>query len=205
MGIFHVDGPLHRMMSTLTDIFLLSMCWLLGSLPVLTVGVSTVALYDVTLRMVNHEEGYVVRQFFKAYKNNFKQGLGLGLITIFCCYVMFLYSQILHLSANGSILLMIAAIVTGYLFVISLLYAYPLLARYENTVFRTLKNSARISFKYFGRTLLLVFVVCVEMATFWWNLTLMFVGVLVGPGFIAFTISAVAKAIFLEIEKDNKS
>lgn len=205
MKLFNVDGPLHRMMSALTDIFILSMCWMIGSLPIITAGISTVALFDVTLRMVDHEEGYVARQFIKAYKSNVKQGFLLGFITVFCFYVMFLYSQILHLLADGSIVLMIVAIVTGYLFVCSLLYAYPLTARYKNSVPRILKNSARISMKYFWQTVLLVFVVVVELITFWWNLTTLFIGILIGPALIAYTISVVAKDLFLKIEKDNAS
>lgn len=205
MKLFHIDGPLYKLMSALTDMFLLSMCWFIGSLFIVTAGISTVALFDVTLRMVDNEEGYVVKQFIRAYKRNWKQGLILSVVTLVCLYVMFLYTQILHLLTEGSIMITIMAILTGYLFLCSLLYAFALCARYENTVPRILKNSARISVKYFGRTWLLLFLVAVEVMAFMWNRTLLFVGFLIGPASIAFTISLIAKDIFKKIEQDQKS
>lgn len=205
MKLFDVDGPIYKLMTSITDVFILSLCWIIGSLPIVTMGVSTIALYDVTLRMVDGEEGYVGKQFFKAYKANLKQGIILGLITLFCAYVIYLDTQFLGAKTNGSIFLMIMTIVTIFVFLCSILYAYPLAARYDNTVRQFLRNSFRISMKYNVKTLILVVVLAIEVIAFMWNLTTLFLAVLIGPGCIAYTVSAMAKPIFKQIEKDNKA
>lgn len=205
MKIFDVDGPIYKLMSSITDVFVLSICWLIGSIPIVTIGVSTVALFDVTLRMVDNEEGYVGKQFFKAYKANLKQGMILGLITLFCSYVIYLDIQFLGANTKGSIMLMVMTIVTIFVFVCSIIYAYPLAARYENTVRQILRNSFRISMKYSVKTLILVVVLIIELAAFSWNLTTMLVGILIGPACLAYTTSSMAKPIFKLIEKDNRS
>ncbi|MGN0435753.1 MAG: YesL family protein [Wujia sp.] len=205
MKIFDVDGPIYKLMSSLTDVFVLSICWLIGSIPIVTIGVSTVALFDVTLRMVDNEEGYVGKQFFKAYKANLKQGFILGLITILCAYVIYLDVQFLGAKSQGSFVLMVMTIVTIFVFVCSLLYAYPLAARYENTIRQILRNSFRISMKYNVKTLLLIVVLVIEIAAFLWNMTTVILGILIGPACLAYTISSISKPIFKMIEKDNKS
>ncbi len=205
MKFFSVDSPVYKFMTALTDVFVLSMCWLLCSLPIITIGASTVALFSVTLKMVDNEEGYVGRQFFKAFKSNLKQGIVLELITLLCAYVIWMDFQIFNALENGSILILIVAMLTTFLFVFSLAYAYPLTARYVNSVPRILKNSFRISMKYIGRTVAMLALVALELAAFNWNLTLIFIEVLIGPACIAYTMSAFAKAIFIKIEKDNAS
>ena len=79
-----------------------------------------------------------------------------------------------------------------------------LLARYENTVVRTIQNSMDISRKYFGKTLILVILVAAEVLIFQYNSTMIFLGILFGPGFIIYTVAAVSKRVFLQIERVNR-
>ena len=48
--VFRYQGGLWRVLNTLTDIMALSVLWLLCSLPVLTLGAATTALYDSVVR-----------------------------------------------------------------------------------------------------------------------------------------------------------
>ena len=162
MKFFGVDSPIYRFMEGLKNIFLLNLCWLIGSLPVITIGVSSVAAFDVALKMADNEEGYVMRQYFKAYKSNIKQGLPLGLILIFCVYVLYLDYQFVVLSKEGNVMMLIVGCVSAFIFLFSLLYAFALAARYENTLARILKNSFRISMRYFFRSVFTVFIVALE-------------------------------------------
>ena len=97
MKVFNIDGPIYRFMSTLTNIFVLNVCWILGTLIGLgtTVGVSTVAAFDVGLKMAENKEGYVARQFIQAYKKNLKQGIPLGLIALIASYTVYLDFELL--------------------------------------------------------------------------------------------------------------
>ncbi|MGN0325840.1 MAG: YesL family protein [Lachnospiraceae bacterium] len=204
MKLFAVDGPVYKFMVTLTNIFILNMLWILTSLPIITVGISTVAVFSVTLKMVDDEEGYVSKQYFKAWRENWKQGLPLGILTLVCFYGVYLDFQFFHALENHPIFLLFAGFIAAFLFGCTFLYAYPQVARYDNKLYIILRNSFRIAIKYFGWTLLL-FVVCgIEVCAFLWNETTEFFGVLIGPGCLIYTISAIVKRVFLRLEKARR-
>lgn len=204
MKFFSVDGPLYKFMNTLTNIFVLSILWLLTSIPVLTVGISTVAVFDVTLKMVDDEEGYVWKQYFKAWKQNWKQGLPLGILTLICTYAIYLDFQFFHALETHPIILLFAGFIGAFLFGCTFLYAYPQVARYDNKLHIILRNSYRMAIKYFGWTLLMFFVCTVEVLAFLWNGTTEFLGILIGPGCIIYTISAITKKVFRSLENKRK-
>ncbi len=95
--------------------------------------------------------------------------------------------------------------VAAFVFLLCFLFAFPLQARYENTLVGTLKNSADISIRYFVRTLTLIIAIAIEVAFFLWNSTTIFFGLLIGPACIIYTIASYAKIFFREIEKEPGS
>lgn len=202
MKFFSVDSPLYRFLCKLLDVLKLNFLWLLFSLPIVTIGASTVAAMSVALKMTDDEEGYIGKGFVKAFKENWKQATVLWVITVVAVYAVYLDFQLFEAVEGNPMVFLIIGIVSAALVIISLLYSYPLLARYENTLLRTIQNSIDISRQYFGRTLLLVVLVFFEWLIFQFNSTLLFFGILIGPGFIIFTISAFSKRIFQQIEKE---
>ena len=122
-------------------------------------------------------------------------------ITLLCIWAVYLDFQLFKAAQENNVFFLIIGILTAYIFTFSLLYIYPLLARYENTILNSLKNSFRISMKYFLRSVLLVIILIFEICIIMWNYTTMFVGLLIGPVFIFFTISGFAIKIFRELEK----
>ncbi|MCR5214255.1 MAG: DUF624 domain-containing protein [Eubacterium sp.] len=202
---FDIDSPIYKLMTTIMNFAVLNICWLLGSLLIITIGPASVAACDVGLKMVDNEEGYIFRQFWKAFKSNLKQGIPLGIITFAAFYAVYLDFQIVNALENPSIFLIMGGILSGAIFVTGLIYAYPLTARYENTLPKIIKNSFRISTKYFIRTLLLIICLVVEILAFMWNETMIFIAVIIGPASIVLTICAFAKPIFKKLEKAEKS
>ena len=202
MKIFDIDVPLYKFMSTLTNVLVLNFCWIVGTLICLgtSIGVSTVAAFDIGMKMVKEEEGYIVRQFIKSWKANFKQGFPLGLITLFALYVVYLDFEIIS-KTDASIFLMMAGILSAAIFITSLLWAYPLTARYVNTLPKILKNSFRISTRYFGRTVALILILFIEILAFAWNLTTWMIALLIGPASLILTVSLFAVPIFKKLEK----
>lgn len=203
MKFFSVDSPLYTFLSTLWNVVKINILWLVCSLPIITLGPATVAAFSVCLKMVDDREGDVGRQFIKAFKENMKQGIPLGLLFLFCSYVIYLDFEINRALEEGSWALIIFGIVACFTFGMSFIYAFPLSARYENTMVNTLKNSVRIATRYFVRTIVLVAVIAVEVFLFLWNSTTLFFGILMGPVCIFFTISGAAMYMFRQIEKEN--
>lgn len=202
MGFFSTEGGLYKFMTTLWNVFKINMLWILCSIPIVTFGASTIAAFDVMMKMSDDEEGYVARQFIKSFKSNIKNGIPLGLLFIVCLYIVWLDFSLFNQLEDNPIVLLIAGIIAVFIFVLSFIYAFALEARYENTLFRTLKNSVDISMKYFGRTFLLVLVILIELVAIFWNSVTMFVGFLIGPACIIFTISSFARYFFRALEKE---
>ena len=82
MKFFSVDSPVYKFLSKFLDVVKLNFFWILFSIPVITVGASTVAAMSVGLKMVDDEEGYIGKNFLKAFKENWKQGTILWIITV---------------------------------------------------------------------------------------------------------------------------
>ena len=200
MKFFSVDSPLYRFLSRVLDILKLNFLWILGSLPVFTIGASTTAAMSVALKLADDEEGYIA----KSYKANFKQGVPMGLIFLVAWYAVYLDFQLFGAVKNNPVILLIIGMVSVFLVIIAMIYSFSLLARYENTVVRTIQNSMDISRKYFGKTLILVILVAAEVLIFQYNSTMIFLGILFGPGFIIYTVAAVSKRVFLQIERVNR-
>lgn len=199
MKFFSADGALYKFITRFWDMVKLNFIWLICSLPVITIGVSTVAAYSVTLRMIEENEGYVVRNFFKAFKENFKQGMAIGPITI-------LFAAVLYIDftfAKQHIGFAILGVFSAFMFGIALIYAYPLLARYDNRLFKTIKNSMRISMRYFGRTVFLAVLLAVETLVFRFTYITLIIGLLIGPACMMLTVSGFSMFFFREIEKEG--
>ncbi|MBQ7784332.1 MAG: YesL family protein [Oscillospiraceae bacterium] len=200
-NLFSPESAPYKFMSRLTDIVKLSLLWLLFSLPIVTMGISTIAAFTVTLKMAEETEGHIGHDFLKAFKANWKQGIPMSFITVICIWAVYLDFQIFNAVTENAIVFLIIGIVAAYVFGFSLLYVYPLLARYENTIVNCLRNSFRISMKFFLCSLLLVLILAFELAVIFWNGTTLFVGMLMGPAFIMYTVSAFAIKIFHELDK----
>lgn len=205
MGFFSVDGKFYRFMQRLLDLLKINFLWLLCSLPIVTFGAATIAAYSVTLKMADETEGYVARQFLKAFRANLKNGVLLGILFLFCGYVVWLDFSLFNQVPDNPIILLIAGIIAAFIFLLAFLYAFPLQARYENTLINTLKNSIDISIRYFVRTFSLILVIAVEIAIISWNSTTLFIGILIGPAAIMLTVSGYAGYFFKQIEKEPGS
>ena len=148
------------------DMLKLNFMWLLFSIPIVTIGAATVAAMSVALKMADDEEGYIGRSFVRAFRENWKKGTVLWVITVIAAYAVYLDFQFFNAIEGNPILFLIIGIVSCFIIVLSLIYAYPLTARYENTLVKTIQNSFEIARRYFGRTLLIVFLLVFEFFDF---------------------------------------
>ena len=188
-----------------TDCVKLNFLWLLCSLPLVTFGASTAAAFSVSMKMLKDEEGHIGADFFKAFRENLKQGIAMSFITAICAWVLYLDFQIFNTAAEHNTVFLIIGIIAAYVFSFSLLYSFALIARYENTLLNTIRNSFRISMKFFLRSLLLLIVIAAETAVFIWNTKTLIIGLLIGPVLVISTISWTANGIFAKLEKEPGS
>jgi len=205
------DYTFSQFIKNIPSFVILNILWVICSIPVFTIGASTCAAYYVTLKILNKDDDVslnnTARLFFKAFKDNFKQGTIMWLITIPCIAACFFVWHIILKNDYENIFIKIGA---GALTVIAVtinLYTYPLLARYDNTIKKSIMNSIVICMLYFVRSLITVAVVCVEVAVaialFHWNKLTTPFGFLVGPELMIFTVSILAKKVLQDSEKNG--
>lgn len=202
MKIFGTDGMIDKIITGLGSMLKINFLWMLFSLPIVTLGGATIAAFDVAMQMAAGEEGYVARDFVASFKKNFKTGIPYGLLLLFCCYVVWLDFSLFEQIESNPIILLIMGMVAAFIFLMCFLFAFPLQARYENTLIRTLKNSADIATRYFVRTLTLIIAIAVQVVLFCWNEVTLVVGFLLGPACIIYTIGSYARIFFNEIEQE---
>lgn len=181
-------------------IIFINLLWLVCSLPIITVGASTCAAFYVMLKLVDNEEENIAKQFFKAFKDNFKHGTLMLLITVptVAAAVFWWF----YISQNDvKLLVKFAAFVYSIIVVLINLYAYPLIARYENSFKNTIKNSIAIAIQYLYSTAVVSVLVAVEIVVFVFCKETLIIGSFFIPGLIFFTISSFVKKTFLAIEQ----
>lgn len=202
MKIFSPDGPIYKIVQGLCNFLKLNFLWMIFSLPIVTLGGATIAAFDVSMKMLDGEEGYVGRDFVESFRKNFKTGIPYGLLFLFCAYVVWLDFSLFEQIEGNPVILLVMGMVAAFVFLLSFLYAFALQARYENTLIRTLKNSVDISVRYFVRTLVLLVAIALQVMLFAWNMVTLFIGFLIGPMCIIYSISGYARIFFKEIEQE---
>ena len=89
-SFFSIESPFCKFMNRLRDMIKLNFLWILCSLPIITMGAATTAAFTITLKMVEEEEGYIARPFFREFKNNLVKGSVIGIIQLFAMYTIYL-------------------------------------------------------------------------------------------------------------------
>lgn len=156
MKIFSYDSTFSQMMLRLSGSCYLNLLWTLCSLPVVTLGASTTALYSVTLKLAEGEDGHLTRRFFRAFRENFRQATVLWLIVLSVGIFLALDGYIayhLRSASTGAVavvwtLLLALIIVASIAWTIVSLYVFPLTASVVNTTAAMLKNAFLIGTHY---------------------------------------------------------
>lgn len=79
---FNPEKGIWVWLSTLVDIFGLSILWITLCLPLVTAGPATAALYYTVVKCVRGRESGAFGYYFRSFRTNFKVGLLAGLIVL---------------------------------------------------------------------------------------------------------------------------
>lgn len=200
---FGAEGPLYRFGGVLFDIFYVNILWMIfgGALAVLILnmlplpdtafvnvlkfildyvfllhlGPASTASLAALGKRARKEESYTFRDFWKSYKQNYKQALGVtALLSVFVVMLGYSVWVEFHNKALFGKMLYVTVPVQAFVsleLVIVLLYLYALLARFEMTNRDLLKYAFLMGNKHIPTTLLCLGIFLgVTAATFLWNL-----------------------------------
>lgn len=145
-NFFNINNPIMRFLSIFCDLILLNILFIISCLPIFTIGSAISSLYYITLQMINGDDPYIFKGYWKAFRNNFKQATCIWIpvciaIAFFCFEIYLIYNVIdpVYTILQYPILIIMFAILS------IIIYAFPLLACFKNTTKQLLKNSILLS------------------------------------------------------------
>ena len=189
-----------RILTHIFDFILLNILWLLTSIPVVTLGAATAALYSVLLSAAEKKEGYIVRDYWKAFRRNFKQSTIVWLFLLFLGVC--LWFDLMLVYTLPGILRQIGAVILGAVFIFYLMeciFVFPLIAKFENSTRNMLKNALLIPASRLPYALLILFMTgAVIMVTFLNQMTIM-TGAVIWSGIGVSALSYVNSLILVKM------
>ena len=159
--LFNVDGPVLQFVNKIVYSVYLNILWFLCCIPVITVGASTTALFYVTLKISKNEEGNITKAFFRSFRKNFRQGTLICLILLDAGIILGVDGYVLyHMRFENVFWTLCTAVffVAAAAYAVILMYIFPLLARFDNTIGAMFKNSLLIGARFLFCTLLMAVV-----------------------------------------------
>lgn len=186
---FNIDSPIMNGLNKLADLIWLNILTFICCIPIITAGAALTALNYVALKMVRNEEGYVTKAFFKSFKENFKQATIIWLIMLLAAAVIigdffiFVFSSITFPSWIKVALIAISIVV-----IFATMHVFPILARFENTVANTFKNSLYMGILSLPKTILMmvIWVIPILITTYLFQIFPVVIGLgISGPVFLS--------------------
>lgn len=157
MNLFSYDSLFSRFLYFVADIVVLHVMWVIYSLPIITIGASTTALYYSCMKRIRTGEGYAARNFHRSFCQNFRQStliwIGLVLVGLF-----FIADLRIGMAVNGAIgkFMLIGCSVFLIPYLLLCIYIFPVQAKFENKIFDNIKNALIMSLRHFPCSLLLI-------------------------------------------------
>ena len=142
---------LKRALDAFGTMFALNICFVVGCIPVFTIGASLSALYAMCIRLQEDEEETVLAGFIHEFKRSFKQST-IAFLWILLALVIMYFEYLVVLKVPGMIstfytfVLMIEVIIL----LLILPFLFPLISRYKNKLSVTFRNALVLSITYFG-------------------------------------------------------
>ena len=206
MNLFEDGSPFIRFLDRVADLLVLNLLTLLLCLPVVTAGAAVTAMHYVLLKIVRDEEGYIVKSYFRSFKRNFLQATAMWLIFAALWALMIsTLAMVIRGSGNYPIWLPMAILITALLLWTVMIYAFALLARYDNGVFETLFNAFSLTFGEPLRSLELMIITLVPAAAYLMTSALIPFLVLFGLSVPGFACAMVYAPVFRKIERQMDS
>lgn len=151
--LFRLDSPLVIFFTKTGELILLDICWLIGCIPIVTIGTSSTALYYAVAKSIRRDAGYPVQEFFRSYKSNLKRGTAASVLFLLLGFVLYFNRET---AANAITAAGIAGVVAydGIAAVLAgiLLYLFPVLSRFSFRLTEGFKLSFVMMIRYLPMT-----------------------------------------------------
>ena len=201
------DNVLMRFSEKVLDIVTANLLFVVSCLPIVTIGVAKISLYQTMFEIKKSRRVPVFKIYIRAFKQNLRLGLQLGLLELGIVLISFL-DLYLFWGQAGLAFQVLKAICLGILIFLTLvmLASYPIAARYELTWKEVLqKGLLLVSFNFPWFFLMLAILFLIVMVLYLSGFTLVLGGsafLLFGFGLLAFCQAGLMEKLFAKYQAD---
>lgn len=196
-NIFNSDSGFSKFMNRVADLFILNILWIFCSIPIITIGATTTALYSVNLKFIDNEEENLIKTFFKSFKENFKKSTIIWLIILSLSIILGV-NLVFWLKCGLSLSYFALPFIFFSLFIFLLIipYIFIILTKTKCSILNIFKYCFIISLKNLPYSVLIVlFGASVLFATFYFPIVFLFM-LLLGVALHSYMISRIFLIVF---------
>ena len=142
-SLFSLDNPLMQILTRVCDLMIINLLFLISCIPVFTIGAAICGMTKVCQAIVMGDERGIWKLYVSGFKDNFKQSTIAWLFTLLVGASLVCYWLIVVNFCRGTLatVLLILMAVLAVVALSHVVYLFPLIARYENTLREHTKNA----------------------------------------------------------------
>ena len=208
-NLFSLDNPFIQFLARVGDMILANFLFLICSLPIITIGAALTGLNKVTQEIAMDESPSLLKSFFGAFKENFRQATAAWLIIL----VFFLGMICNQLLVSFYCVGVIEQVFRWILYFIMALmvaiaaYVFPLIVRYENSLKQHFINATVLAVVKLPRTLVMVVLIALPLVLAYISFPIFFRTLIfwlfLGFGFSSYVSSVLLVPVFRKIEESE--
>jgi len=202
-GFFSLDGPFNKWGGLLGDVIILSLMWVFFSIPVITMGASTSAMFFVTTRRISNREGYITGDFWLAFKANFKKATIIWMIILLVAWLIWFNLRNMEVVGAMAVIIFPAQIIILAEIALMSTFIFPMNARFDMGIKQLLKSSFFMANRHLLTSLTSLLLLASAVLSFF---VVAPIAVFVAPGAYAILSSYMIMRIFKkyrpEMDKD---
>ena len=195
-GIFNPENRFWQTLDHLSDFLILSLLRLLCSLPLVTVGAATAALYDAVAHCVHGPETLPWRRFWQTFKRELPCAcivtLAWGALLMLLANALLLIRTAVTAGAPGAVAVLLFCLILMILPVGAACWMFPLLSRFDFRPVGLMLTALRLTVGCLPRTLGLVAVLLVSALL----VRTLLIPIVLVPGVAAWLFAALLEPVF---------
>lgn len=155
---FNINSPLWKFFDLVGDMIVVNVLFIITSIPVFTIGTAITAMNAVYFRrMEKRLEDRIYKEYFRAFKENFKQSVGIWLLFLaFFALCVMNVNAMYHVNPDGRALTLVVLGVLLAIVGMTVMYSLAMTARFENSFKDTIVKAFVIGVMNLPKTIMMV-------------------------------------------------
>lgn len=207
MKLFNLDSPFMQFLTMIGNLMILNILTILLCLPILTAGDAITAMYYVTIKMARGDDPYIVKAYFKSFKENFKQATILWILMLIVAFILYADCRIVFTGMEGKYVIALKIVISVVIIfaLMTCLYIFPVLSRFENNIKHTIKNAFLMSLLNLPRSVLIILVHVLPVFLVLVSTSVLPILFLLGLSTVAYLCSTQYVKIFKKYEPEEET